>query len=90
MTKLSLSLQEKFHEPKFLDKTDRDKLFYEEEREKSVPWMIADSLKRCDAELGAELYRSIVLCGGSSLTRGFTDRLKKDIFGYLNKTNINS
>ncbi len=41
-----------------------------------------DCLNRCDPELKQELFSNIVLCGGSSLFKGFLQRIENDI---LNK-----
>lgn len=45
-----------------------------------------DSLERCDVELQEELYSNIVLCGGSSLFRGFLPRLEKELVNLLPNT----
>ena len=40
--------------------------------------MIKDSLNRCDSELASEIRKNIVVCGGSSITKGLQLRLEKE------------
>ncbi|CEH13717.1 Actin and related proteins [Ceraceosorus bombacis] len=40
-----------------------------------VPQMIIDSINRCDLDLRQNLYASVVLSGGSTLLKGFGERL---------------
>jgi len=45
----------------------------------SLQEMIYDSLNKCDADLRTELYGSIVLSGGTTLLKGFANRVKAEI-----------
>lgn len=44
-----------------------------------VHQMVSDSINRADLELRSDLYQSIVLSGGSTLTHGFGDRLLSEL-----------
>lgn len=44
-----------------------------------VHQMVADSINRTDLDLRSDLFESIVLSGGSTLTRGFGDRLLSEL-----------
>lgn len=44
-----------------------------------VHQMVSDSINRADLDLRSDLYESIVLSGGSTLTRGFGDRLLSEL-----------
>lgn len=46
----------------------------------SLTEMMLDSFDRIDPDLKTELYKNIVLCGGTSLLPGFPDRIRKEIF----------
>ncbi|PAA71469.1 hypothetical protein BOX15_Mlig024005g1 [Macrostomum lignano] len=45
----------------------------------SVPHCLRTSVERCDVEIRQSLYSSIVVVGGTSLLKGFTDRLQRDL-----------
>jgi actin-like protein 6A len=49
----------------------------------SIPDMMVDSLNRCDPELKQELFSNIVLCGGSSLFKGFLGRIETDLMNKM-------
>jgi centractin len=44
-----------------------------------VHQIVLDSINRADMDLRTALYGSIVLSGGSTLTRGFGDRLLREL-----------
>lgn len=52
----------------------------------SIPEMMIDTLQRCDSEFQEELYRNIVLCGGSSLFKGFLPRIEKELMNQVPNT----
>ncbi|KAL4480379.1 hypothetical protein ABPG74_020895 [Tetrahymena malaccensis] len=52
----------------------------------SIPEMMIDTLHRCDVEFQEELYRNIVLCGGSSLFRGYLPRIEKELLNEVTNT----
>lgn len=54
----------------------------------SITEMMVDSLGRCDAELKAELYKNIVTCGGTSMLRGFVNRIENDIVEMIPKEDL--
>ncbi|KRX02013.1 hypothetical protein PPERSA_07658 [Pseudocohnilembus persalinus] len=64
-----------------------------DETSMSLQEMMLDSLNRCDLVLQSELYNNIVLCGGTSLLRGFKDRLhhelRQNLPKHINENNIN-
>eukprot|EP01016_Furgasonia_blochmanni_P024430 TRINITY_DN2634_c0_g2_i4.p1 TRINITY_DN2634_c0_g2~~TRINITY_DN2634_c0_g2_i4.p1 ORF type:complete len:416 (-),score=66.10 TRINITY_DN2634_c0_g2_i4:987-2234(-) len=45
----------------------------------SIPDMISDSISRIDADFRGELYRNIVMCGGTSLLKGYPERLRDEL-----------
>jgi len=51
----------------------------------SLQEMILDSLNKCDQDLKAELYGNIVLSGGTTLMKGFANRVKAEINKFPNK-----
>jgi len=53
------------------------KLF--ELREPDVQTMVCDAISKCDEVIRTELYSSIILSGGSTLFKGFPERLSKEI-----------
>jgi centractin len=44
-----------------------------------VQGLISDSIQRSDVDLRANLYSNVVLSGGTTLTRGFGDRLLQEL-----------
>ena len=51
-----------------------------------------ESIEKCDADLKILLYTNIVLAGGTTLMKGFTDRFESEIKGFAElkaKTEIN-
>lgn len=44
-----------------------------------VPKMVIDSISMCDSSLQTELYKNIVLSGGTTMLYGFAERMKKNI-----------
>ena len=51
-----------------------------------------DAIEKCDSDLKINLYNNIVLAGGTTLMRGFTDRFDAEIRDYAEqsaKTDIN-
>ena len=46
---------------------------------RSVPSMVTHSVFKCDVDIRNTLYQSIILTGGNSLIRGFTDRLNNEL-----------
>ncbi|EGR31582.1 hypothetical protein IMG5_106340 [Ichthyophthirius multifiliis] len=49
----------------------------------SINQMIMDTLGRCDNEFQEELLRNVVLCGGSSLFKGFLQRIEKELISQV-------
>lgn len=47
--------------------------------EMSMPEMIEDSISRCDDELQRDIFQNIVVCGGVSMTKGFAERIEKEL-----------
>merc|ERR1712232_677668 len=41
--------------------------------------LVYDSIQKCEVDLRKNLYRNIVLCGGSTLFPGFEERLEKEL-----------
>jgi centractin len=54
---------------------------------KGVHQTVSDSIARVDMDLRASLYENIVLSGGSTLTRGFGDRLLSEIKNLVTRSN---
>lgn len=51
-----------------------------------------NAIEKCDSDLKINLYNNIVLAGGTTLMRGFTDRFDKEIRDHAEssaKTDIN-
>jgi centractin len=44
-----------------------------------VHQIVVEAIERCDMDLRKPLYGSIVLSGGSTLTKGFGDRLLSEV-----------
>lgn len=63
--------------------------FFGEENE-GIHKLIYNSIMKCPEEIRDDLFNNIVLCGGSSLFRGFTERLNKELTSLvLPETKIN-
>lgn len=45
----------------------------------ALPLMLMESLSKCDAFLRKDLYKNILLAGGTSMLRGFGERMKADV-----------
>ena len=41
--------------------------------------MLVQSIQKCDVEIHKELYANMVMCGGSSMFKGFTERVQKQV-----------
>jgi actin-related protein len=46
---------------------------------KSLQHLVVDCIKNCDIDIRNDLYSNIVICGGTSLIPGITERLQKEI-----------
>ena len=44
-----------------------------------LPQQILDSINKCDMNTRKDLYRNIVVCGGTSSLTGFVDRLREEL-----------
>jgi len=44
-----------------------------------IPKMVVDSIMMCDANLQTELFKNIVLAGGTTMLFGFPERMRKSI-----------
>lgn len=47
--------------------------------EMSFSEMIEDSISRCDDELQRDIFQNIIVCGGTSMTKGFASRIQREI-----------
>jgi actin, other eukaryote len=45
----------------------------------SIPDQVVESILKCDVDLRPDMYENIVLSGGSSMAKGFYERIEKDI-----------
>jgi len=50
---------------------------------------LSDCLNKCDSDIQAEIQENICLTGGSTLLKGFTDRLKNELHQSLTNSNFN-
>jgi len=55
----------------------------------SVPKLIIDSLSKCDSDIINDLKENICLIGGTTLYKGFTERLKNELVHSLNSNSFN-
>lgn len=55
----------------------------------SIPQFILSSLAKCDNDIESELKENICLTGGTTLLRGFADRLKNELLQNLNSDSFN-
>lgn len=63
----------------------------EEDFTEGVAKMVYKSIEICDAELQKDLFKNIVLAGGSSMMTGFGDRMRREmtqLVGQYQFTNI--
>ena len=44
--------------------------------------MTVDSIKDCDIDVRKELYQNIILTGGTTMFKGFPERLEKELDDY--------
>lgn len=59
---------------------------------KGIHHLAFNAIEKCDSDLKINLYNNIVLAGGSTLMKGFTDRFDSEIRGLAEsgaKTDIN-
>lgn len=64
-------------------------LFKPENDNFSVPKLIIDSLSKCDSDIINDLKENICLIGGTTLFKGFTERLKNELVHSLNSNSFN-
>mmetsp|Transcript_55319 Transcript_55319/g.111051 ORF Transcript_55319/g.111051 Transcript_55319/m.111051 type:complete len:335 (-) Transcript_55319:280-1284(-) len=50
-------------------------------RRQGIHESVFDSIKNCDQEIQQDLFKNIVLSGGTTLLSGFVDRLEKELIG---------
>jgi len=46
---------------------------------RGIHQLAMSSISKCDSELRKEMFKNIVLCGGSSMLTGFAERMEKEI-----------
>jgi actin len=61
----------------------------EDNNHTSIPQLIVDSLSKCDSDIINDVKESICLIGGTTLFRGFTERLKNELARSLNSNSFN-
>jgi actin len=59
------------------------------EEQTSLAQLILDSLGKCDQEIISDIQENICLTGGSTLLKGFPDRLKNELLQSLNSNSFN-
>jgi actin-related protein len=48
-----------------------------------IQQMVFDAINKCDNDLKTDLFGSIVLVGGTSMTKGFVERMESEIYNNL-------
>ena len=61
-------------------------LFRPENNHLSIPQLIIDSISKCDSDIVNDVKENICLIGGTTLYRGFTERLKNELLHSFNSS----
>lgn len=83
--KKRISASEIIFDPRYCDNENQQKF-------EGIAQIAYNAIEKCDPDLKINLYNNIVLVGGTTLMRGFTDRFDSDIRQFAEnsaKTDIN-
>ncbi|CAA9987377.1 actin-like protein, putative [Plasmodium knowlesi strain H] len=58
--------------------------------ENTLPCVIYDTIQRCPIDTRKELFENIYLTGGSSIIRGFRERLQNELYDFVKRKNFYS